>query len=75
MVARKLSILWILHCGDIMNNNIDKLISLKEEELKKYKHASKDFPLELRKRFSVHYTKMLEDQLAALRLKKENDVK
>jgi hypothetical protein len=55
------------------NNNIDNLISLKEEELQKYRHASKDFPTELRRRFSTHYIKMLEEQLAALRIKKVQD--
>ena len=55
------------------NNNIDNLISLKEEELQKYRHASKDFPVELRRRFSTHYIRMLEEQLAALRLQKDQD--
>lgn len=54
-------------------SDIDKLISLKEEELQKYRHASKDFPTELRRRFSVHYIKMLEGQLAELRLKKDQN--
>ena len=54
-------------------SEIDKLISLKEEELQKYRHASKDFPMELRRRFSTHYIRMLEEQLAALRLKKYQD--
>jgi hypothetical protein len=54
-------------------NDIDKLILLKEEELQKYRHASKDFPMELRRRFSVHYINMLEGQLNELRLKKEQD--
>jgi hypothetical protein len=52
-------------------NDIDKLIALKEEELRQYRHASKDFPMELRRRFSVHYINMLESQLKELRLKKE----
>ena len=56
-----------------MNSDIDKLILLKEEELEKYRHAAKDFPVELRRRFSVHYIKMLEAQLAVLRTKKEQD--
>jgi hypothetical protein len=51
-------------------NDIDKLIFLKEEEIQKYRLASKDFPVELRRRFSVHYIKMLEDQLNKLRLQK-----
>ena len=55
------------------NNNIDNLIALKEEELKKYKNASKVFPVELRRRFSTHYIRMLEEQLAALRIKKVQD--
>lgn len=54
-------------------SDIDKLISLKEEELQKYKHASKDFPMELRRRFSTHYIRMLEEQLAELRLKKDQN--
>jgi hypothetical protein len=52
-------------------NDIDKLILLKEEELQKYRLASKDFPVELRRRFSVHYINMLENQLKELRLKKD----
>jgi hypothetical protein len=52
--------------------NIDRLIQLKEEELAKYRESSKDFPMELRRRFSVHYINMLETQLNELRLKKEN---
>lgn len=54
-------------------NDIDKLILLKEEELQKYRLASKDFPMELRRRFSVHYINMLEDQLKELRLKRDRD--
>jgi hypothetical protein len=54
-------------------NDIDKLILLKEEELQKYRHASKDFPMELRRRFSVHYIRMLEEQLSELRLKKDQN--
>lgn len=54
-------------------SDIDKLISLKEDELQKYRHASKDFPTELRRRFSVHYIRMLEEQLAELRLKKDQN--
>ena len=54
-------------------SDIDKLILLKEQELQKYRHSAKDFPVELRRRFSVHYIKMLEEQLAALRLKKDQD--
>ena len=50
--------------------DIDKLILLKEEELQKYRLASKDFPTELRRRFSVHYINMLEDQLKELRQQK-----
>ena len=50
--------------------DIDKLILLKEEELQKYRHSSKDFPMELRRRFSVHYINMLENQLKELRLQK-----
>jgi hypothetical protein len=52
--------------------DIDKIILLKEEELQKYRLASKDFPLELRRRFSVHYINMLEGQLKELRLTKQN---
>jgi hypothetical protein len=51
-------------------NDIDKLISLKEEELQKYRNASKDFPTELRRRFSVHYINMLENQIKELQLQK-----
>jgi hypothetical protein len=51
-------------------NDIDKLISLKEEELQKYRDASKDFPTELRRRFSVHYINMLENQIKELQLQK-----
>jgi hypothetical protein len=54
-------------------NDIDKLILLKEEELQKYRHASKDFPVELRRRFSVHYINMLEGQLKELRSKKDQN--
>jgi hypothetical protein len=54
-------------------SDIDKLILLKEEELQKYRHASKDYPTELRRRFSIHYIKMLEDQLKELRLKKDQN--
>ena len=54
-------------------SDIDKLISLKEDELQKYRHTSKDFPTELRRRFSVHYIRMLEEQLAELRLKKDQN--
>ena len=53
--------------------NIDRLIQLKEEELAKYRESSKDFPMELRRRFSVHYINMLETQLNELKLKKENN--
>jgi hypothetical protein len=51
--------------------NIDKLIQLKEEELARYRESSKNFPVELRRRFSVHYIRMLEDQLNALRATKD----
>jgi hypothetical protein len=51
--------------------NIDRLIQLKEEELAKYRESSKDFPMELRRRFSVHYINMLETQLNELKLKKK----
>lgn len=51
--------------------NIDRLIQMKEEELAKYRESSKDFPMELRRRFSVHYIRMLEDQLKSLKLRKE----
>jgi hypothetical protein len=51
--------------------NINQLILLKEEELQKYRLASKDFPMELRRRFSVHYINMLEGQLNELRLKRD----
>lgn len=53
--------------------DIDKLILLKEEELQKYRLASKDFPMELRRRFSVHYINMLESQLNELRMKRDQD--
>lgn len=51
--------------------NIDRLIQMKEEELAKYRESSKDFPMELRRRFAVHYIRMLEDQLKSLKLRKE----
>jgi hypothetical protein len=54
-------------------NDIDKLIALKEKELQQYRHASKDFPMELRRRFSVHYINMLEGQLNELRLKRDQN--
>lgn len=53
--------------------NIDRLIQLKEEELLKYRESSKDFPMELRRRFSVHYIRLLEDQLKNLQLKKDSE--
>jgi hypothetical protein len=56
-------------------NDIDKLILLKEEELQKYRLASKDFPMELRRRFSVHYINMLESQLKELQLQKSKESK
>ena len=56
-------------------NDIDKLILLKEEELQKYRLASKDFPMELRRRFSVHYINILESQLKELQLQKSKESK
>jgi phospholipid N-methyltransferase len=51
--------------------NIDMLIRIKEEELLRYRESSKDFPTELRRRFSTHYINMLETQLNELKLKKD----
>ena len=53
--------------------NIDKLIHLKEEELARYRESSKDFPVALRRRFSVHYINMLEGQLNALRATRDKN--
>jgi len=49
-----------------MNDELEYKIKSKEAELVKYKESSKNFPYELRKRFAVHYIKMLEEQLDKL---------
>lgn len=53
-----------------MKDELEFLIKSKEEELARYKESSRNFPHELKKRFSNNYTKMLETQLAELREQK-----
>jgi hypothetical protein len=53
--------------------DINRLIEAKQLELAKYRESAKDFPMELRRRFSVHYINMLESQLRDLQSKKNKD--
>ena len=49
-----------------MKDELDYKIKLKEAELANYRESSRNFPHELKKRFSNNYTQMLEKQLAEL---------
>ena len=53
-----------------MKDELEFLIKSKEQELANYKNSSRNFPYELKKRFSINYIKMLEKQLFELKEQK-----
>jgi hypothetical protein len=53
-----------------MKDELEFLIRSKEQELENYKNSSRNFPHELKKRFSLNYIRMLEQQLSDLKEQK-----
>lgn len=49
-----------------MKDELEYLIKSKEEELAKYKESTRNFPYEMKRRFSNNYIKMLQSQLDEL---------